>query len=81
MNRYPLAALMALALLAGPAISTNYDIEADQVTADLVAECGAESADLQLAVYLAEATERTQHPTTTHPARRRHVSTLPESDQ
>jgi hypothetical protein len=81
MNRYTLAALMALALLAGPAISTNYDIEADQVTADLVAERGAESADLQLAVYPAEATERTQHPTTTQPARRRHASTLPESDQ
>ncbi|WPB58607.1 hypothetical protein [Xylophilus sp. GOD-11R] len=69
---------MAVVLLLGTA--TNRDSEADQITAEIVAERGAEATDLQLALYVAEhPAARPQHPTAAQPVRRRHSSTQPES--
>lgn len=54
MNRWTITALIALAAMAPGAYITNSDTEADQQTADLVAERGAEHAQLQADVLFAE---------------------------
>lgn len=60
------------------AASMNHETEDAQALADDLAAAPAQAYALAQADA---ATKRTQHPTTTQPARRRHVSTLPESDQ
>ena len=54
MNRWTITALIAFGAIAPTACATNQDLEAEQATADLVAERGAEHAQLQADVLFAE---------------------------